>query len=96
MPRKDEPRVMVRFDVAGHAAVAAIAQSLGIGTAALVREAAVRYGPQVARDIREGRVVLRSANGSRRGGVARPAPTAREEMDEAAVRRAQAFRRATS
>lgn len=61
MPRKDDPRVVVRMTPAGYAAVEAAAASVNVNVGGLMRECSERYAAAVAREIAAGNLTLRRA-----------------------------------
>lgn len=103
MPTADDPRVMVRLAASDKALLDGLAASVGVSTAALVREAALRAAVDVVREVREGRLVgLRGRNGSGAvSGVVGPAPVVSRvrravvPAEDVGVGRAELFRRLT-
>lgn len=61
MPRADDPRVMVRLTPEDHAAIKAAAAEANVSVGGLMRECAVRFAAQVAREARDGSVRIRRA-----------------------------------
>lgn len=59
MPRSDEPRVMVRLSASDHETLKSMAVAANISLGGLLRECAMRYGTALARDVRDGDVVIR-------------------------------------
>lgn len=64
MPRAGDPRLTLRLSRGDLAVLDGAAVSCGVETGALVREAALRAAAGVARDVEEGRLVLRRRRGS--------------------------------
>lgn len=59
MPKRDEPRVMVRLSPEDEAVIKAAARYANVAVAGLIRECAVRYAAAVAADVRRGSTRLR-------------------------------------
>lgn len=101
VPSASDPRVVVRLSPSDFAVIEAAAEAAGVATGGLVRECAVRYAGQVAREVTEGRLKLRARSGSGASSEveeSEPAPSAEFErvlVTDVGVRRAIAFRRAT-
>lgn len=59
MPRKGDPRVVVRMSPEGHAALVAAAESADVAVGALARECIERHAVGVAREAAAGGIKLR-------------------------------------
>jgi hypothetical protein len=80
MPKRDEPRVMVRMTWAQHEKLTAVAESVNIGLGGLLRETGVRYGARVAREVRDGSLEIRRATAVKATkGQVRPASSLAED-----------------
>lgn len=52
MPKVSEPRVTIRLGEADHARLAGLADGAGVALGYLIRECAIRYGAEVAAELR--------------------------------------------
>lgn len=59
MPRKDEPRVMVRLSVPEKELLDGIAKAANIGLGGLLRECALRHAAEVGREAQRGDLRMR-------------------------------------
>lgn len=82
MPRADEPTISVRLSREDHAVISTAAEAVGVSVGALVRECVRRSAAGVARDVSEGRLILRRRSGSGSGNPV-PAPAAPDPVDHA-------------
>jgi hypothetical protein len=71
---------MVRMTQVQHDMLTAIAESVNIGLGGLLREAGVRYGARVAREVRDGSLEIRRATAVKAtNGQVRPASSLAED-----------------
>lgn len=69
MPSASDPKVVVRLSVADYVMLDRLAESVGVSTSGLAREAMMRAARDVAREVAAGRLVLRGRNVAGLGGL---------------------------
>lgn len=61
VPKRDDPRVVVRMSPEDHELLSALAKSANVSLGGLIRETAVKFAASIARDARRGDITIRRA-----------------------------------